>query len=242
MVFVCRAEETSVRLVIFAILGLQAVCHSASARSLLQTSPIFVPGGLDACTFYVPSGCKLFTEASPRADSCSQNNSAQLTSVVTAADNDQVELYSLVTEANHGGRSLHDGLLRLKPDELQGVKIAFYGDSITKIWRDRNGHGMSAVYKKYFGEFSAAVLGVGGDTSIGLPALQHSLLLLCAHCHHDAGDQTGNLWWRLQHGQIFKKHAPGVSVMLIGTNDLATASCGVGEPGIKAAVPGVLAR
>ena len=67
----------------------------------------------------------------------------------------------------------------------------------------------------------------------------------CYHVHNaimDAGDQTGNLWWRLLNGQIFLKHPPQVSVMLIGTNDLATASCGVGEPGIIAAVPGVFQR
>ncbi|KAL3157199.1 platelet-activating factor acetyltransferase activity protein [Trebouxia sp. C0009 RCD-2024] len=178
---------SGVRLTDIAILVLLIVCQSASARSLLQSTPLFVPAGLDSCTIYVPSGCTLNTEAAPRANACSQNNSDQLTSVVTAADNDQ------------------------------GVKIAFYGDSITKLWRDRDGHGQSLIYKQYFGNFSAAVLGVGGD-------------------------QTSNLWWRLLHGQIFTKHAPQVTVMLIGTNDLGTASCGVGEPGIIAAVPGVFNR
>lgn len=67
-------------------------------------------------------------------------------------------------------------------------------------------------------------------------------LLLTAHCHYDAGDQTANLWWRLQNGEIFTKHAPQVSVVLIGTNDLGAASCGVGEPGIRAAVGGVVSR
>lgn len=65
-------------------------------------------------------------------------------------------------------------------------------------------------------------------------------MAICYHC--DTGDQTANLWWRLQNGEIFTKHAPQLSVVLIGTNDLGAASCGVGEPGIKAAVGGVVSR
>ena len=122
------------------------------------------------------------------------------------------------------------------------MAIAFYGDSITKLWRDQNGHGMSQVYKSYFGDYSAAVLAVGGETRLHL-ALQHYFAIAAiTHCHQDAGDQTANLWWRLQNGQVFTKHPPQVSVVLIGTNDLGAASCGVGEPGVKAAVGGVVSR
>lgn len=52
---------------------------------------------------------------------------------------------------------------------LQGVNIAFYDDSITKLWRDGTpaNNGMSDVYAQYFGSHSAAVLGVGGITKVG---------------------------------------------------------------------------
>ena len=56
-------------------------------------------------------------------------------------------------------------------------------------------------------------------------------------------DQTSHLMWRLQHGEVFVKHPPQVSVVLIGTNDLgAAASCNVGEPGATAAANGTAAR
>ena len=105
---------------------------------------------------------------------------------------------------------------------------------------------MSQAYKKYFGNYSAAVLAVGGENSLAHhPAVIHaSPAALTVHrtLQHDEGDQTANLWWRLQNGEIFIKHAPQVSVVLIGTNDLGAASCGVGEPGIQAAVGGVVSR
>ena len=56
------------------------------------------------------------------------------------------------------------------------------------------------------------------------------------------GDQTAHLWWRLQHGALFTKHPPQLCVVMIGTNDLGLASCGLGEPGIQAAVAGVFSR
>ena len=60
---------------------------------------------------------------------------------------------------------------------------------------------------------------------------------LCA-----AGDQTANLWWRLENGDIFTQHPPKVSILLIGTNDLGAASCGVGQSGVEASVSGVVSR
>ena len=57
-----------------------------------------------------------------------------------------------------------------------------------------------------------------------------------------AEDQTSHLMWRLQHGEVFIKHPPQVSIVLIGTNDLgAAASCNVGEPGATAAANGTAA-
>lgn len=167
---------SGVRLTSIAILVLLIVCQRASARSLLQSTSLFVPAGLDSCTIYVPSGCTLNTEATPRADACSQNNSDQLTSVVTAADNDQVLLYpfalSYCDKVDHRCYSLQHERPCAEVRELQGVKIAFYGDSITKLWRDRDGHGQSAIYKQYFGNYSAAVLGVGGEVSTCLCSRQ----------------------------------------------------------------------
>lgn len=102
---------------------------------------------------------------------------------------------------------------------------------------------MSDVYKRYFGKFSAAILGVGG-TGSALHDLRSTVL-----CTPDsntgtlaAGDQTANLWWRLQNGDVFTQHPPQVTIILIGTNDLGAASCGTGASGIIAAVSGVVSR
>lgn len=57
-----------------------------------------------------------------------------------------------------------------------------------------------------------------------------------------AGDQTANLWWRLQNGDVFTQHPPQVTIILIGTNDLGAASCGIGASGVIAAVSGVVSR
>jgi len=65
---------------------------------------------------------------------------------------------------------------------------------------------------------------------------------LSRSCHYYIGDQTGNLWWRLQNGDIFMQHPPQISIALIGTNDLGAASCGAGESGVAAAVSGVVSR
>ncbi|KAL0031376.1 hypothetical protein WJX79_007386 [Trebouxia sp. C0005] len=89
-------------------------------------------------------------------------------------------------------------------DHDQGVDIAFYGDSITELWKyglPETG-GRSNVYWDNFGAYTSAILAV-------------------------AGDQTSNLWWRMLHGETFEQHPPQMSVLLIGINDLAiAASCG----------------
>ena len=51
-----------------------------------------------------------------------------------------------------------------------------------------------------------------------------------------------NLAWRLMNGQTYVNHAPKVSVVMIGTNDLGFAACFGGEPNITAAAPGTVAR
>lgn len=41
-----------------------------------------------------------------------------------------------------------------------------------------------------------------------------------------------HLLYRLQHGQIYKKHQPNLAIVMIGTNDLGAASCLGGESAI----------
>ncbi len=106
---------------------------------------------------------------------------------------------------------------------------------------------MSDVYAQYFGSHSAAVLGVGGITKVGSAKLPRILLkfVTVVFCHGRVitiGDQTGNLWWRLQNGDIFTQHPPQISIVLIGTNDLGAASCSAGESGVDAAVSGIVSR
>ncbi|KAL0026217.1 hypothetical protein WJX77_002931 [Trebouxia sp. C0004] len=89
-------------------------------------------------------------------------------------------------------------------DQAQGVDIAFYGDSITELWKyglPETG-GRSNVFWDNFGAYTSAILAV-------------------------AGDQTSNLWWRMLHGETFEQHPPQMSVVLVGINDLViAASCG----------------
>ncbi|DBA95218.1 TPA: platelet-activating factor acetyltransferase activity, variant 2 [Trebouxia sp. C0006] len=168
---------------------LQAAVLSLSGSSEARQLQQILPQGADACNSYVQSSCTLVLEAAERTDTCSQQNAQQMATDVQNAD------------------------------KSQGVNIAFYGDSITKLWKDGTpaNNGMSDVYAQYFGSHSAAVLGVGGD-------------------------QTGNLWWRLQNGDIFMQHPPQISIVLIGTNDLGAASCSAGMSGVDAAVSGVVSR
>ncbi|KAL0045781.1 hypothetical protein WJX82_004200 [Trebouxia sp. C0006] len=105
-------------------------------------------------------------------------------------------------------------------DDAQGVDLVFYGDRITKQWREVQPqvNGTPEVFTTYFGQYAAAILGVGED-------------------------QTSILLWRQQHGEVFLKHPPQVSILLIGTNDLgAAASCNVGEPGATTAANGTASR
>ena len=49
---------------------------------------------------------------------------------------------------------------------MQGVQLVFYGDSITKQWRvvEPLANGVPEVFTQYFGQYSAAILGVGGES------------------------------------------------------------------------------
>ena len=53
-----------------------------------------------------------------------------------------------------------------------------------------------------------------------------------------AGDQAAHLQWRLEHGQLYRRRAPKVLVVMIGTNDLGAAACLGGAPAIKRAAGG----
>ncbi len=68
------------------------------------------------------------------------------------------------------------------------------------------------------------------------------------------GDQIGNLWWRLLHGELpvsedtesspamDEGKAPHVVIVLIGTNDLGAADCHRNATELLEAVPGIVQR
>lgn len=70
------------------------------------------------------------------------------------------------------------------------IDLAFVGDSITRRWR---GEGNKEVWDKYWGSYRAVNMGIGGD-------------------------QTQNVLWRLQNGQLDGYQAR-VFVVMIGTNN-----------------------
>lgn len=59
---------------------------------------------------------------------------------------------------------------------MQGVQLVFYGDSITKQWRtvDPQVDGVPEVFTQFFGQYSAAILGVGGLCSLHI--VRHILM------------------------------------------------------------------
>lgn len=70
------------------------------------------------------------------------------------------------------------------------IDLAFIGDSITRRWR---GAGNKEVWDKYWGSYRAVNMGIGGD-------------------------QTQNVLWRLQNGQLDGYQAR-MFVVMIGTNN-----------------------
>ncbi|KAL3147860.1 platelet-activating factor acetyltransferase activity protein [Trebouxia sp. C0010 RCD-2024] len=111
-------------------------------------------------------------------------------------------------------------------DANKGCELVFYGDSITETWRATDGGracprsrcaGVPEVFQRYFGHFSTSVLAVGGD-------------------------QAMHLLYRLQHGQVYKKHQPKLALVMIGTNDLGAASCLGGEAAILQSAAGTVDR
>ena len=73
------------------------------------------------------------------------------------------------------------------------IELCFFGDSITQLWE-------GDLFNKFFGQYSPANFGVGGDK------IQHQL-------------------WRIENGEL-KGHSPKVIVLLIGTNNLGFISAG----------------
>jgi hypothetical protein len=57
-----------------------------------------------------------------------------------------------------------------------------------------------------------------------------------------ADDQTGHLLWRLKNGELPRRHAPRVIVLLAGTTDVKLAHAARGEDGIIDAADGIAAR
>ncbi len=59
----------------------------------------------------------------------------------------------------------------------------------------------------------------------------------------NAGDDEGNLLWRLQNGELYQRNPPKVAVLeLTGNNDLSDADCRFSKEDIDAAVPGAIQR
>ncbi len=83
-------------------------------------------------------------------------------------------------------KEINDDLKKLG----EKVDLAFIGDSITRRWR---GEGNIDVWNKYWGQYKAVNMGIGGD-------------------------QTQNVLWRLQNGQLDGYQAR-VFVVMIGTNN-----------------------
>ena len=58
-----------------------------------------------------------------------------------------------------------------------------------------------------------------------------------------AGDDEGNLLWRLQAGELYTANPPKVAVLeLTGNNDLSDADCRFNKSDIDYAVPGTIQR
>ena len=63
------------------------------------------------------------------------------------------------------------------------------------------------------------------------------------HCPVRAGDQSGNLLWRIMSGGEWPtQHMPKTVVILIGTNDLSYADCNDDEQEILDAATGIISR
>eukprot|EP00884_Botryococcus_braunii_P005938 jgi/Botrbrau1/15345/Bobra.0289s0002.1 len=106
--------------------------------------------------------------------------------------------------------------LRLAENLGQDFDIMFYGDSITKRWLDKDS-GLPTL-NNLFSKYNPLVMGVGGD-------------------------QVGNLWWRLMHGEVPTRFHPKVVVLLIGTNDLgAIEACARNGDDDLAATVGINSR
>ena len=73
--------------------------------------------------------------------------------------------------------------------KAERIDCVFLGDSITRRWEDNRDE-----WNRYFGEFSCANFGVGGDT-------------------------LENLKWRIENGEL-DGFTPKLIVLLIGTNNL----------------------
>lgn len=144
------------------------------------------------------------------------------------------------------------------------------------------GKGTGEVYQKHFGAYKSAILAIAGAplqckdkhkvfrqqgtcqcnplfSSTGrLPwfcaggILKKCVYALGIGIVRCAGDQTANLWWRLQHAELphpaaqgpvsFLGKAPRVVMVMTGTNDLGAADCHRNAAGLLAAVPGIILR
>ena len=210
-----------------------------SARTLLS---LFVPAESTACTGAVQGSCTVVQQAEPRSDACSQQNAAQLAKDITNTDQTQVCQDAVLITTFPSAHKLRQCSIFCR----------------VSIWC------FTATPSQSFGRTARPPLtacqacsrATSASTPLRLLALEVRKGLLCSTqsvtlgSFHDSsnlfccsvGEQAGNLLWRLQNGEVFIKHAPKVAIVLIGTNDLGAASCGVGESGVTAAASGLVSR
>ena len=102
-------------------------------------------------------------------------------------------------------------LVKAHPD----ARLIWMGDSITASWEHSSGHGYDNIlplWIKYYAPYGALDLAISGDN-------------------------TSNLIWRLDHGQVAGLH-PQLVIILIGANNLKEQHWGASEtiPGIEKVV------
>jgi len=89
------------------------------------------------------------------------------------------------------------------------------------------------------GKQTQAARRLAGHRTAGSSGLPGGWQAAAAH----AGDDEGNLLWRLQAGELYTANPPKVAVLeLTGNNDLSDADCRFNKTDIDYAVPGTIQR
>lgn len=102
----------------------------------------------------------------------------------------QTSIVPVGRETDEGWKKRFELIERERSEVSSRCKIVFVGDSITDGWRNEG----KEVWAKYYQDRDALNLGIGGE-------------------------QTQNILWRLDHGNI-DRIDPKLAVLLIGTNNI----------------------